>query len=165
MTWAIADLVEHPEWLEPITEWQYAEWLRLSDAAALSQTELSKALHERQLLMRAHLTGDFIPKTFVAHADGLPVGSVSLVRYATDPEAKVWLTNLYVQPAWRYQGLGAAMLARGEAAARHLEVRELWLCSFDTADYYLKYGWHWERTAELRGLPVEVLHKARLTEG
>ncbi|MCR6653892.1 MAG: GNAT family N-acetyltransferase [Cellvibrionaceae bacterium] len=157
--WAIADLVEYPEWLDSIVEWQHAEWLRLSDAAALSQTDLSKALHERQLHMRTHLTHDAIPKTFVAYADDQPVGSVSLVRYNADPAAQLWLTNLYVQPSWRYKGIGAALLARGEQVARDLEVKDLWLCSFDTADYYLNFGWRWERTAELRGLQVEVLHK------
>ena len=157
--WAIADLVDYPEWLEPIVEWQHAEWLRLSDAAALSQTELSKAHHERHLHMRTHLTREALPKTFVAHAGDQPVGSVSLVRYATDPAAKLWLTNLYVQPSWRYQGVGGALLAHGESAARHLEANDLWLCSFDAADFYLKFGWRWEKTAELRGCPVEVLHK------
>lgn len=157
--WAIADLVDHPEWLEPIVDWQHAEWIRLSDAAALSQIELSKALHERQLHMQAHLTRTAIPGTFVAHTDGQPVGSVSLVRYSGDPTAKLWLTNIYVQPAWRYKGIGAALLAQGENAARDLEVKDLWLCSFDAADYYLKFGWRWEKTAELRGCPVEVLHK------
>jgi len=161
-TWAIADLVEHPEWLEPIVEWQHAEWLRLSDAAALTQTELSKALHERQLHMRTHLTRESLPKTFVAYSGDQPIGSISLIRYATDPSAKLWLTNLYVQPAWRYQGIGAALLAKGETAARSLAVKDLWLCSFDAADYYLKFGWRWEKTAELRGCPVEVLHKVLL---
>jgi predicted N-acetyltransferase YhbS len=157
--WAIADLVEHPEWLDSVVEWQHAEWLRLSDAAALSQAELSKALHERQLHLRAHLTRDPIPRTFVAHADGQAVGSVSLVRYASDPDAKLWVTNLYVQPSWRYQGIGSALLAHGEAAARELEAQDLWLYSHDAADYYLKSGWRWEKTAELRGCRVEVLRK------
>jgi predicted N-acetyltransferase YhbS len=158
-SWAIADLVEHPDWLETIVEWQHAEWLRLSDAAALSQTQLAKALHERQLHMQTHLTRDPIPKTFVAHADDQPIGSVSLVRYTADPTAKLWLTNLYVQPAWRYKGIGVALLERGETAARDLGAMDLWLYSYDAADYYLKRGWRWEKTAELRGCPVEVLHK------
>lgn len=161
--WAIADLVEHPAWLDSIVEWQHAEWLRLSDAATLSQTELSKALHERQLHMRTHLTHDAIPKTFVAYADSQPVGSVSLTRYTTDPAAQIWLSNLYVHPSWRYKGIGAALLARGETAARGLEAKDLWLCSFDAADYYLKCGWRWERSADLRGLVVEVLHKVLST--
>ena len=157
--WVIADLVESPEWLESIVDWQHAEWLRLSDAAALSQVELSNALHERRLHMHAHLTREAIPRTFVAYSVDQPIGSISLIRYATDPSGKLWLTNLYVQPAWRYKGIGAALLAQGENAARDLEVKDLWLCSFDTADYYLKFGWRWEKTAELRGCPVEVLHK------
>jgi N-acetylglutamate synthase-like GNAT family acetyltransferase len=158
--WAIADLVEHLDWLDSIVDWQHAEWLRLSDAAALTQMQLNKALHERQLHMRTHLTRDPLPKTFVAHADDQPIGSASLVRYATDPTAKLWLTNLYVRPAWRYKGIGDALLTQGETAARALEVSDLWLYSYDTADYYLKRGWHWVKTAELRGCPVEVLHKA-----
>lgn len=157
--WAIADLVKFPEWLEPIVAWQHAEWLRLSDAAALSQVELSKALQERHLHMQTHLSRDTLPKTFVAFSDDQPVGSISLIRYATDPTAKLWLTNLYVQPAWRYQGIGRALLAHGESAAQDLGAGDLWLCSFDAADYYLKFGWRWEKTAELRGCPVEVLHK------
>lgn len=157
--WAIVDLVEYPDWLESIVDWQHAEWLRLSDAATLTQAQLHKVLHERQLHMRTHLTRDPLPKTFVAHADDKPIGSASLVRYPTDPAAKLWLTNLYVRPAWRYKGIGDALLAQGETAARALEVSELWLCSYDTADYYLKRGWNWVKTAELRGCPVEVLQK------
>jgi predicted N-acetyltransferase YhbS len=157
--WGIANLAEHPQWLGPIVEWQHAEWLRLSDAAALSQAELSKALHERQAYMQTHLTSAAIPTTLVAYAEGQPVGSVSLVRYATDPDAKLWLTNLYVQPSWRYQGIGSALLTHGEAVARELEEQDLWLYSHDAADYYLKSGWRWEKTTELRGCRVEVLHK------
>ena len=163
--WAITDLVEHPEWLDPIVEWQYAEWLRLSDAAALSQSQLAKALHERQLHMQTRLTRDPLPKTFVAHSGDQPVGSVSLVRFSTDPDAKLWLTNLYVKPSWRYKGIGSALLAQGEIAARGLEVKDLWLYSHDSADYYLKFGWRWEKTAELRGCRVEVLHKQLLRSG
>jgi len=158
-SWAIADLVDHPDWLEAIADWQHAEWLRLSDAATLSQNQLAKSLQERQLHMRTHLTRDPLPKTFVAHADAQPVGSVSLVRYSSDPDAKLWLTNLFVQTSGRYQGIGAALLARGEAAARDLGVIDLWLYSYDSADYYRKRGWRWEKTAQLRGCPVEVLHK------
>lgn len=157
--WVIADLVEHPDWLETLVEWQHAEWLRLSDTAALSQTQLAIALYERQLHMQTHLTRETIPKTFIAHADDQPIGSVSLVRYTVDRAAKLWLTNLYVQPAWRYKGIGAALLERGEAAACDLGVMDLWLYSYDAVGYYLKYGWRWTDTVELRGCPVKVLHK------
>jgi predicted N-acetyltransferase YhbS len=157
--WAIADLVESPEWLELIVDWQHSEWFRLSDAAALSHAELTKAVHERRLHMQAHLTREAIPRTFVAYSGDQPIGSISLIRYATDPSGKLWLTNLYVQPGWRFKGVGSALLVQGENAARNLEVKDLWLCSFDAVDYYLKFGWRREKTAELRGCPVEILHK------
>lgn len=157
--WAIAGLLDHPEWLDLIVEWQHAEWLRLRDSAALSPVEVNRALHERRRQMSTHLHRDSVPTTLVAHADGQPLGSVSLVRYPTDPQAKHWLTNLYVQPAWRGRGIGAFLLAQGEAAARNLGLEDLWLYSFDATDYYLKLGWRRKKRVELRGLPVEVLHR------
>ncbi len=158
--WQITDLVYHPEWFDEVVGWHHAEWLRMRDAAALTQGELAKVLHERQTLMRTHLTRDSLPSTFVAFSEENPIGTVSLIRYGADRGAgKVWLTNLYVQPAWRYRGIGHGLLAHGEAAARALALSELWLYSFDAGDYYTKRGWRWQKTAEVRGCPVEVLHK------
>lgn len=158
--WSIVDLAQHPDWLEEIVGWHHAEWLRLSDAATMTHAQLAQALHERGNSMRTHLTADPLPTTFVAQELHKPIGTVSLIRYGSESNTgKVWLTNLYVQPARRYQGVGQALLAHGEAAARAFGLLGLWLYSFDSADYYRKRGWCWEKTAEIRGCPVEVLYK------
>lgn len=88
-----------------------------------------------------------------------PVGSVSLVSYrATDAEvASIWLTNMYVVPEHRHQGLATALLQKAEDYARSIQVQNLSLFAQDAKDFYLKRRWLPYKQLDLQGTPVDIL--------
>ena len=110
--------------------------------------------------MQQHLFHSPIPSTFIAVQDGKPVGSVSLIHYRVSREpTRVWLTNLYIEPGYRQQGKGSALLDYAELFALRQELSLLYLYTFDSSDFYLERGWEIERVAQLRNLPIDILHK------
>lgn len=142
------------------------------------------ALAERQSQLRQHLGANLIPTTFVLLEKGHAVGSVSLVDYrrqnekAKEPIAKkmlsteggsqhgkgrdndalsVWLTNMYVLPEHRKQGLAQVLLNRAEDYARSLQLKHIYLYAQEAEGYYKKRSWLMLKTVNLEGQKLKVL--------
>ena len=159
MPWVIDDLVQWPQWLDTIVDWHHAEWLRTTDGGLLNTAERERFRQERKDFMLAHLSADPIPKTLVAHNQQQPWGTASLVYYSQPPAThhSVWLTNMYVVPEQRRQGVGAALLAEMTAWAATQNLTELYLYTFDAARFYFEHGWQQVRASQLRGYAIDVL--------
>jgi N-acetylglutamate synthase-like GNAT family acetyltransferase len=66
------------------------------------------------------------------------------------------LVGLYVNPAWRGNGIGGQLLAMVEALALKRGIASLHLCSSPGATtYYLKHGWKSKRSVVLSVLGVD----------
>ena len=87
------------------------------------------------------------------------VGSASLLEHDLDsrPDLGPWLASLYVAPAHRHQGLGAALAERVVEEAARLGVPTLYLFTFDRAGYYARLGWRHLAPALCHGHPVRVM--------
>lgn len=59
---------------------------------------------------------------------------------ATRPNLYPWLTNVYVRPDFRGQGIGRLMMETVSEKARLMEIRKLYLCT-PLLDFYEKFGW------------------------
>jgi predicted N-acetyltransferase YhbS len=127
-----------------LAAWHYAEWGEL-----LPGWTESAALEE----LRGHDSAGRVPTTLVALVSGRPVGSVSLV--AADHQSLLqlspWLASLYVAPAWRRLGIGAALVRRCVAEAATLGVGELFLYTFGEARFYQRLGWKVQFPVSLAG--------------
>lgn len=150
----IQPLHNDPVLLDTLAGWHHQECERqgLQSQWALRRTRLL-----------GHLTPQAIPATFVARVAGAPVGCVSLVNYAypaetaVDPDAPVWLCNLYVTPACRRQGVASALMSTCVTYVRDCGYKELWLSAREHTDFYRMRGWQVMRNTRLGGAQVNVM--------
>jgi predicted N-acetyltransferase YhbS len=143
-------LAAHPEAIPRLAAWHHGEWGFLHPGETVAEVA-------REL--RGHLEPHRIPSTFVALVADEVVGSASLVAHdlAERPDLGPWLASLYVAPAHRRQGVGAALAARVAEEARRLGVATLYLFTFDREGYYARLGWRRLGPETCRGHPVVVM--------
>ena len=101
-----------------------------------------------------------MPTTLVAMQGEEAIGSVSLVDEDA-PEFRgvgdAWLASLFVKPASRGQGIGAALVRACVALAAIERVPRLWLFTPEHADFYARLGWRDQGSATLRGQSVHLM--------
>ncbi|RZA02052.1 MAG: N-acetyltransferase [Moraxellaceae bacterium] len=183
----LVNLSAAPHCLATIATWQHELWVQTqlpkqTDLFAPAPAIPADALSERQSQLRLHLAANLIPTTFVLLEKGRAVGSVSLVNYrrqeakakparvakASSQESKtseplnqdahsVWLTNMYVLPEHRKQGLAQVLLNRAENYARSLPLKHIYLYAQDAEGYYKARGWLTLKTVNLEGQKLKVL--------
>ncbi len=82
---------------------------------------------------------------FVAETGDALAGFAALRYEAWNRRAAIW--HLYVAPAWRGRGIGAALLAAVEEAARAAGARTLWLetsnVNYPAIHFYRRMGFAW----------------------
>ena len=114
-------LADVPGHVDTLARWHHGEW-----GALYADWSLADAAAE----LRDHATRRTRPTTLVALDGDALVGSVSLVdedapEFADRGDA--WLASLYVVPAARGRGLGAALAQALAAHATALGLDRLWL--------------------------------------
>ena len=155
----ISDLSDREEWLDTIASWHHIEWLkgRISATEASSHSSLTK----RVRVLRGHLGCEPIPSTFVAELNGKPIGSASVVfyRFTQKQRQSEWLTNVYVCPEYRNQGIGKALIERICQHAAANKVKELRLYTLDKRNFYAGLGWKDIGTGIVQKNEVAILAK------
>lgn len=156
------NLSAHPDWLSTLAEWHHQEWLSTVDIERLSNDEKKQALDERTAFLQKHLTSDVIPTTFVGAYQNQPIASASLIYHKHESPSRpsrqsLWLTNVYVVPQWRTQGLGQYIVNMAIDYCCLHKFTRLQLYTFDATSYYLKRGWSYERTNQIRSKDVDIL--------
>jgi GNAT superfamily N-acetyltransferase len=146
----IHHLAETPEIIPLLAMWHHEQWGHLAGARTLEQ---------RAIRLKDHLQRDAIPSTVVAWANGLPVGSASLVANDMDalPEWIPWLANVFVLPEFRRQGIGALVVERIAAETIKLGYPRLYLYTLDQAHFYEQIGWHTSHVRFYRGHDMTVM--------
>ncbi|MDZ7924892.1 MAG: GNAT family N-acetyltransferase [Marinagarivorans sp.] len=132
---------QQPQVMDSLVLWLHGEWLARGPRDEQSSARAYTARYQQ---MQQHLGGSAIPTTFVALAHNSPVGCISLTRLqaANKHFARgLWMTNLYVVPAAREQGVASALLAGAEQQALHLNEAVLYLFTDSAADFYRRRGW------------------------
>jgi GNAT superfamily N-acetyltransferase len=96
---------------------------------------------EMTALILAPLVGP--EETFVLFDQDRPVGTAALICTDLDalPNLTSWLADLFVEPAFRGRGHGAALVRRVEAFARAVSLPVLWLYTATAEPFYLRLGW------------------------
>lgn len=94
--------------------------------------------------LMAHLNEDTIPMAMVALQDGCPVGMVCLRE--TDgirPGVTPWLGSLVVNPKFRGQQIGEALIDAVKTQAKLFHHDNLYLLAFDPTIpvWYARLGW------------------------
>lgn len=131
----IGDLAEHPAWLPVLARWHHDQWGPLTGADSLEGyvTLLAGASASRA-----------VPAVLIALSGGELLGSASLVAcdLPPRPELTPWLAQLFVAPARRRAGVGAALVQAVLDRARSCGHSRVYLYTSGTLpDYYRRLGW------------------------
>src|SRR5204863_7483747 len=125
----ISYLIEHPEYIPQLAQWLFEEW----------DSILGEGTPEARIKkLKTHLNRDKLPIAWVAHANGQRLGTAA--RRVHDLEGREdltpWLGGVFVGADFRWQGIGAALCASVEDAARSRRMQTRYLLTLD------KQAWH-----------------------
>lgn len=145
----IVDLKDAPQHLPTLAAWHQAQWSYLNPAGSLA-SRIEK--------MQAHLVDRLIPSTFIALDEEL-LGSAAIVASDMDtrPELSPWLASVFVAPAHRNKGIGAALVKQVVARAKQTGIETLYLFTPDREPFYQTLGWQTLYKEPYRGSEVTVM--------
>jgi GNAT superfamily N-acetyltransferase len=130
----LAYLADRPEIAAPLARWHHAEWGHL-----IPKWSVAEAAEE----LASHVGRRTAPTTVIALADGALAGSASLLLEdmpGTGPWSP-WLASVFVAPAHRGRGIGAALVGRVVGDARLLGYGQLYLFTTEREAWYAPRGW------------------------
>ena len=156
MEYQILPLARCPEHAEGVAERIYKLWGHLIHA------DTGMSLLEFTGVIRGRAVEDRVPLTLIALVDDKLIGTVSLKeREDTTAEGiSPWVGGLVVDHGWRAKGIGAALLARAEAAASRLGFPCLYLsCEPKVEHFYAQAGWEIMVRTTSCGDEVAVMRK------
>ena len=86
---------------------------------------------------------DQLPIAWVAHANGQLLGTAALRVHDLEGREDLtpWLGGVFVGSQFRRQGIGAALCATVEDAARSRGIQTLYLFTLDKQAWYSRQGW------------------------
>src|SRR5678815_3242531 len=107
----ISYLIEHPEYIPQLTQWLFEQW----DSILGEETA-----DARIKKLKAHMNRDELPIAWVAHANGQLLGTAALRVHDLEGREDLtpWLGGVFVAWEFRRQGIGTALCAAVEDAAR-----------------------------------------------
>ncbi len=142
-------LADNPAHIPVLASWLHGQWGHLRPGATL-ENRIEK-LHSH--LRRA------VPLTLVAHEEGKPLGTASLIEsdLSTRPDLKPWLASVFVPPEHRKRGVGAVLVRGIMEVCRGLGYGEFYLWTPDRAEFYRKLDWETMFVEEYLGQRVTVM--------
>ena len=127
-------LSEHPEYVQELAQWLFKEW----------DSILGEGNPEARIKkLKAHMNRDELPIAWVAHATGQLLGTAALRVHDLEGRKDLtpWLGGVFVGSPFRRRGIGAALCATVEEAARSRGIQTLYLFTLDKQAWYLRLGW------------------------
>ncbi|RUR37930.1 GNAT family N-acetyltransferase [Vreelandella populi] len=84
-----------------------------------------------------------VPSLFVALANGVAVGTASLIAedISSRPELAPWLASVFVLPQWRGRGIASRLVQRVEQEAFENGIKRFYLYTPDQQALYRRLGW------------------------
>jgi GNAT superfamily N-acetyltransferase len=149
----IVPLVEHPELVDQVAAWGFAEWGHLNPG---------QTLQSRTAWIRERMKIDRIPIVLVARDDAGPmVGTASLLFDDLEGDPRnPWLASVFVPAEQRGKGIASALVVAIEDTARRLGYPTLYLFTTSAARLYAGLGWRALERREYRGEHIQVMDKA-----
>jgi predicted N-acetyltransferase YhbS len=130
----IGYLVDYPECIPQLAQWLFEEW-----GSILGETTADARIKK----LHAHLNRDELPIAWVAHANGQVLGTAALRVHDLEGREDLtpWLGGVFVGSQFRRRGIGAALCATVEDAARSRGIQTLYLFTLDKQAWYSRLGW------------------------
>ena len=130
----ISYLIHHPEYIPQLAQWLFEQW-----GPVLGE----KNLEVRIKKLKAHMNRDELPIAWVAYANGQLLGTAALRVHDLEEREDLtpWLGGVFVGSEFRRRGIGAALSATVEEAARSRGIQTLYLFTLDKRAWYSRLGW------------------------
>jgi GNAT superfamily N-acetyltransferase len=130
----ISYLIDHPEYIPQLAQWLFEHWDSILREATLEA---------RVKKLQAHMNRDKLPIAWVAHANGQLLGTAALRIHDLEGREDLtpWLGGVFVGSHFRRLGIGAALCATVEDAARSRGIQTLYLFTLDKQAWYPRLGW------------------------
>jgi predicted N-acetyltransferase YhbS len=153
----ISYLIEHPECIPQLAQWLFEQW------GSILGEETPEARIKK---LKTHLNRDQLPAAWVAHAKGQLVGTAALRVHDLEGREDLtpWLGGVLVGPHFRRQGIGAALCAAVEDAARARGIQTLYLFTLDQQAWYTRLGWTGLGPCVWRQRPGDIMCKRLQTD-
>ena len=102
-----------------------------------------------------------MPWTFILLADGIPVGTASLVAHDLDerPDLTPWLAGVFVASHAREQGHAGYLISAVEQEAHSASISTLWLYTDKAERIYARAGWHRVEIVQHNGMPFVLMRR------
>ena len=123
-----------PEHVVTVGTWVWEQWWRRRTPTPALVIDL----------LRTHAVVDRVPYTVVGLADGIPVGSCSVIENdcVHRPQYAPWVAAVYVAPSHRKHGVASAILQEAARIASRAGIAGLYIdCLAVTAPVYERNGW------------------------
>lgn len=139
-------------WIPIIAKWIYEEWAYAFPLRTLQ--DIQKALFGR-------MNENEMPITLVAHDERGVLGTASLKASEMDilQDRTPWLSQVFVHPDHRGQGVATALAAEIEKIARQMGYSTLYVFNPVSQGVYERLGWKVERTVQYGGKELAILAK------
>lgn len=130
----VSYLADHPEHIPQLARWMFEEWRSIL---------VDETLETRTEKFRMHMNRDTLPIAWIAHANGQVLGTAALRVHDLPGREDLtpWLGGVFVGSQFRRQGVGTALCATVENAARSLGAQTLYLFTLDKQSWYSRLDW------------------------
>jgi GNAT superfamily N-acetyltransferase len=153
----ISDLRAQPEFFDIVADRIWSAWWRRNGVPRDYITER----------LKENMAGPGLPVALVAHDGPIFMGTASVIVSDLDerPQYTPWVAAVWIEPAFRSRGIGAALVGAAAEAAFALGAATVYLCAAEARRaLYLRLGW--ELIEEGVGpLRLSVLQKRRPATG
>jgi GNAT superfamily N-acetyltransferase len=142
-------LADRPEATATVAQWAHSEWGH----------KFHVSLKQMESGFRGRLHRDRIPFTLVGELDGKLVATSTVVScdLPARKDLRPWLAAVYVDPAHRGKGYGAALVRAACAHAASLGNKHLYLYTESAPGFYEALGWTTLETRAYQGDEVTVM--------
>jgi N-acetylglutamate synthase-like GNAT family acetyltransferase len=149
----IKPLSECMQFFRAVAELKFQEFSYLTGSETIEDY-----LHRQQ----KYVTNEVIPRAYVAlneAGDLLGTFALKVEDLSSRPDLSPWLGSVVVAPAYRRQGVGAAIVSYAEQLARGLGYSVLYLYTPDQESWYTKQDWQTLEQTVSGEYPVTVMAK------
>ncbi|WP_193164651.1 GNAT family N-acetyltransferase [Microbulbifer hainanensis] len=147
----VENLIEHPQALDQLAHWHYAEWHYLYPEQSLQDfaDDLERSLR-----------GAPVPATWVLVDEEGIWGSASVIEQdmSTNQHLGPWLASVYVHPDKRGRGLGRQLISTIAQQCRQSGLTDLYLFTPGQEKFYLGLGWKQIQRETYQGEAVTIMH-------
>ena len=133
-SYSVVDLRERPDFAPVVADRVWRAWWKPK----------GYALAFVESLVRQNLNSEAIPFALVAHDEGNFLGTASVIASDLDarPQYTPWVAAVWVNPAHRLNGVGAALVRAGAEMAQELGFDPAYLCALPPKhEFYERLGW------------------------